>query len=81
MIWLPTKIYESLPVLYASVGAFLLLGAVYIGVGHELMPGYLALGVSCILGGMCVTYIRRRARGQAKLPSTQSDRNVMDSVA
>jgi hypothetical protein len=76
MIWLPTKIYESLPVLYVTVGALLLLGALYIGVDHGLMPGYVALGLSCMLGGMCVTYIRRRARSQEELYSTLSDRNA-----
>ena len=74
MIWLPTKIYESLPVLYVTVGALLLLGALYIGVDHGLMLGYVALGLSCILGGMCVTYIRHGARSQAEPHSSLSDR-------
>ena len=74
MIWIPTKIYESLPVLYVTVGALLLLGALYIGVDHGIMPGYVALGSSCMLGGMYVTYIRHRARTQAKTHLSLSDR-------
>ena len=74
MIWIPTKIYESLPVLYVTVGALLLLGALYIGVDHGIMPGYVALGLSCVLGGICVTYIRHRARFQAEPHSSLSDR-------
>ena len=74
MIWLPTKIYESLPVLYVTAGTLLLLGALYIGVDYGLMPGYVALGSSCVLGGMCVMYIRHRARSQAEVRSTRSDR-------
>ena len=74
MIWLPTKIYESLPVLYVTVGALLLLGALYIGVDHGLTPGYVALSLSCMLGGMCVAYIRHRVRSQAEPHSTLSDR-------
>jgi hypothetical protein len=74
MMWLPTKIYESLPVLYVTVGALLLLGALYIGVGHGLMPGYMALGLSCIIGGMFVTYIRHKARSQAELHTARSGR-------
>lgn len=73
MMWLPTKIYESLPVLYVTVGALLLLGALYIGVGHELMPGYMAVGVACVIGGMFVTYIRHKARSQADSDQTRSD--------
>ena len=74
MIWIPTKIYESLPVLYVTVGALLLLGALYIGVDHGLMPGYVALGLSCVLVGVCVRYMRHRARSQAEPPSSLSDR-------
>ena len=73
MIWIPTKLYESLPVLYVAVGALLLLGALYIGVNHGLMLGYMALGLSCMLGGICVTYVRQRARSQAESHSTQAD--------
>jgi hypothetical protein len=74
MMWLPTKIYESLPVLYVAVGALLLLGALYIGVDHELMLGYMAVGSSCMIGGMFVTYIRRKARSQAESHLTRSGR-------
>ena len=74
MIWIPNKIYESLPVLYVTVGALLLLGALYIGVDYGIMTGYVALGLSCVLGGSCVTYIRYRARSQAESQSSLSDR-------
>jgi len=62
MIRLPKKVYESLPVLYVTIGALLLLGALYIGVGHGLMPGYVALGSSCVIAGLYVTHIRHKAR-------------------
>jgi len=74
MMWLPTKIYESLPVLYVTIGALLLLGALYIGVDQGLMPGYMALGWSCMIGGLFVTYIRHKARSQAESLPTRSDR-------
>jgi hypothetical protein len=73
MMWIPTKIYESLPVLYVTVGALLLLGALYIGVDHELMPGYMAVGASCMIGGIFVTYIRHKARSKAESNPTRSD--------
>ena len=74
MMWLPTKIYESLPVLYVTVGALLLLGALYIGVDHELMLGYMTLGSSCMASGMFVTYIRLKARSQAESHLPRSGR-------
>lgn len=71
MMWLPTRLYESLPALYLAIGALLLLGAAYIGVGHGLMPGYVALGTTCLLASMYVTYLRHRARSSAEEVSAQ----------
>ena len=61
-VFLPKKIYEALPAAYISVGSLFILGAAYIGIGHAPMVGYLAVGLSCILGGVTVTGIRRRER-------------------
>ena len=63
-IFLPKTIYEALPAAYISVGALFILGAVYIGIGHGPMVGYLAVGLSCILAGVTVTGIRRRERSR-----------------
>jgi len=63
-IFLPKTIYEALPVAYISVGALFILGAVYIGIGHGPMVGYLAVGLSCILAGATVNSIRRRERSR-----------------
>ena len=71
MMWLPTKVYESLPAFYVMVGALLLLGASYIGVGHSLMLGYVVIGSSCVLAGAYVTYLRRRARSSATMVAAQ----------
>lgn len=73
MMWLPAKIYESLPVLYVTVGTLLILGALYVGVDHELMPGYMALGSSCVIGGISVAHIRHKARSKTKSHPTRSD--------
>jgi hypothetical protein len=73
MMWLPTKLYESLPALYIAVGASLLLGALYSG----LMFGYLALGASSILGGMLITYIRHKARSEEAHSSSPPDTVAM----
>lgn len=61
-LFLPKNIYEALPAAYVSAGTLLILGAAYIGIGHEPMVGYLAVGLSCILAGVTVTSIRRRER-------------------
>lgn len=66
MMWLPSKLYESLPVLYMAVGALLLTGSIYIGINHGAMPAYVALGVSSILGGLFLTFVRYRARSHAE---------------
>ena len=65
-MWIPRKIYEGLPALYLTLGVLLVLGAVYIGVSHGLMPGYALLGLSCMIAGMLVRNIRRNARTAAE---------------
>jgi len=77
MMWLPTKLYESLPALYIAVGASLLLGVLYIGLDRGLMFGYLALGASSILGGMLITYIRHKARSEEAHSSSPPDTVAM----
>ena len=59
-IYLPTRIYEALPSAYVSVGILFVLGAVYLGVDHGI--GYLAVGLTSILGGVRIHSIRQRAR-------------------
>jgi len=66
MMWLPTRLYESLPALYLAIGALFLLGASYIGLGHGLMSAYVALGSTCLIAGTYVTYLRRKARSSAE---------------
>ena len=61
-MWLPEKLYESLPAFYVTLGALFLAGALYVGIDHWLMAGYLAIGVLCVALGTAVASIRRRAR-------------------
>ena len=63
-IFLPKRIYEALPAAYVSVGTLFILGAVYIGLGHSPMVGYLTVGLSCIFAGVTVYSIRRRERSK-----------------
>ncbi len=65
-MWIPRKIYEALPALYLTVGMLFILGAMYIGVSHGLMPGYAILGLSCMIAGLLVRNIRRNARSAAE---------------
>lgn len=77
-MWIPTKTYEALPALYLTVGALIVLGTIYIGVSHGLMPGYMLLGVLCITAGIAVANIRRNARCRAETGSNQTPEMVMD---
>ncbi len=61
---LPKTIYEALPAGYIAIGALFILGAVYVGISHWPMAGYLAIGISCIAVGVSVGSIRRRARSK-----------------
>ncbi len=67
-MWLPTKIYESLPTTYIVVGLTFLAGSLYIGLNHKLGPMYFVLGVVSVLSGLFVAqkrlYERRQRRQQ-----------------
>ena len=61
-IFLPEKIYEALPTAYVSIGGFFILGSAYIGFSNWTMVGYLAMGLTCVFGGVNVYRIRRKVR-------------------
>lgn len=73
-MWLPKKLYESLPALYVAIGALFLAGVFYVGIDHWVMAGYLAVGVLCVSLGVGVASVRRRARSRVEVRnSTSSD--------
>ncbi len=57
-MWLPTPLYEALPFLYVSVGSLLIAGVAYVGFDVRSAMFYFSLGVSCILFGLLLYYIR-----------------------
>lgn len=80
-MWLPTKTYEALPALYVTVGALIVVCAIYIGASYGLMPGCLLLGVSCITAGVVVWVIRRNARSAAETSSSHTLGMAMDQTS
>lgn len=61
-MWLPAPLYEALPFLYVSVGSLLIAGVAYVGFDVRSASFYFALGVSCILFGLFIYYIRHAHR-------------------
>lgn len=61
-MWLPAPLYEALPFLYVSLGSLLIAGVAYIGFDVRSASFYFALGVSCILFGLFIYYIRHAHR-------------------
>ena len=77
-MWIPTRTYEALPALYFASGTLIVLGASYIGVSYWLLPGYLLLGVSCMIASVVVWDIRRKARSAAETSSSHTRGMAMD---
>jgi len=63
-MWLPTRVYQSLPCAYVVGGLLFLGGAIYLGPGVSASPLYQALGVTSILSGILVFLKRRHVRSQ-----------------
>ena len=77
-MWLPKPIYEALPVTYMAIGAIFLLGAGYLGFSHPASVAYGGIGVLCILTGIFVRELRRKAR--RKKDATPSTNKRSDAV-
>ena len=73
-MWLPTPLYEALPFLYVSIGSLLLAGVAYVGFDVRSAMFYFSLGVSCIIFGLFIYYIRyaHRTKKSGK-PESASD--------
>jgi uncharacterized membrane protein HdeD (DUF308 family) len=63
-MWLPTRIYESLPCAYVVGGLLFVAGAIYLGPGVSVSPLYLTLGIISIFSGILVFIKRRHVRNQ-----------------
>jgi hypothetical protein len=63
-MWLPTRLYESLPAVYIACGTLMITFVAYIGITSNPMPAYFAIGVMCIATGLIIHGVRRRARAQ-----------------
>ena len=68
-MWLPTRVYELLPMLYIIVGQIFMAGSVYISSYHKLAPMYFAFGVLSVVSGLYVSQRRlneHRAKQRAQ---------------
>ena len=63
-MWLPTRVYESLPGAYVLGGLLFVVGAIYLGPDVPVSPLYLTLGIISILSGVLVFIKRTHARNQ-----------------
>ena len=63
-MWLPTKLYERLPLWWILVGLVFMLSALYLGLDYGAAYGYLALGVACSIFGLMITIWRAQHRNR-----------------
>ena len=61
-VWLPGKLYESLPYLYVVTGSLFNAGIIYVGLDAPGAAYYLATGTLCTLYGLAVFYRRQMHR-------------------
>lgn len=66
-MWLPNRVYDSLPYLYVVLGSLFNAGTIYIGLNASGAPYYVATGTLCTLYGLAVFFRRQSHR---RPPST-----------
>lgn len=72
-MWLPTPVYECLPIAYIVGGVLFVSGALYLGPNVDTAPAYLVLGLISVLSGILIHFRRKQSR-QEKI-STGSETN------
>jgi hypothetical protein len=71
-MWLPSKLYERLPLWWILVGLLFMLSALYLGLDYGPAYGYLGLGVGCSVFGLLITIWRAQHRSD-KSTNDRSD--------
>jgi hypothetical protein len=70
-MWLPEKLYESLPYLYVVSGSLFNAGTIYLGLDAPGASYYLATGTLCTLYGLAVFFRRQVHRRPTQKHLTQ----------
>lgn len=78
-MWLPTKLYEGLPIWWILVGLVFMLSALYLGLDYGPAYGYLGLGVGCSVFGLMITLWRSQHRNEKTTSDPSSSDDVADS--
>lgn len=63
-MWLPKKVYESLPWAYVTIGILFVAGVAYLDHGDFGSGFYFAFGIVSIASGLIVHYVRSNKRSQ-----------------
>lgn len=61
-MWLPSPIYERLPVFWIILGLLFIAGGLYIGLEISPALGYVTVGLACFFAGVLVTGLRIKYR-------------------
>ena len=61
-MWLPTPIYERLPMLWVVLGLLFIVGGLYIGLEISPAMGYITVGIACFFAGVAVAGVRAKYR-------------------
>jgi peptidoglycan/LPS O-acetylase OafA/YrhL len=72
-MWLPTPIYERLPIFWVVLGLLFIAGGLYIG--SEISPalGYITVGIACFFAGVAVAGVRAKYRRDKAANSGAND--------
>ncbi len=78
-MWLPTKLYEGLPLWWILIGLVFMLSALYLGLDYGPAYGYLGVGVGCSIFGLMITIWRSQHRNDKSADQQSSSQKTPDS--
>ena len=72
-MWIPTPLYERIPLLWLLLGLLFMSSGMYLGFDYELTLLYFGTGVFCVVWGARIVVMRHVYRNKPQDPSFESE--------
>lgn len=78
-MWLPTKLYERLPIGWVLVGVVFIVCATYLGLSDPAAYGYFGVGVGCSVFGFFIGFLRAQYRAGNSSSEARASSDEIDA--
>lgn len=72
-MWLPTPVYERVPLFWLLLGLLFIACGLYLGIGYRLFDVYIGVGSVCVVWSLVTLILRVRNRNKAAAIAMQPE--------